>query len=142
MTDNPNKPRVFTRENPCTKVELWNCFKSKGGFKIIPVVEAKTLIGENAPKYMLKKGYIREGQLAGMDVYRVSISGEQWLLAGIRRYLELHPERRAELVYKPTAAPAAPMARKAPKMARMARVRPQAGPAPAPAPARRLARQR
>lgn len=142
MQTNPNKPRVFTRDNPCTKVELWNCFQRKGGFRMVSVVEAKTLIGENAPKYMLKKGYIREATLAGVDLYRVSISGEEWLREGIRRYLELHPERLPEVDGKPPGIARSATTRKGPKMAPMARQRPAPRPPATPTSARRLTRSR
>lgn len=84
--------KIFTRENPCTKVDLHNCFYSKGAYVNRKLVDAKMVIGDNAPKYLVREGYIEQRLIEGADWYVVTIAGKAWLRAGILRYLQLHPE--------------------------------------------------
>lgn len=84
--------KVFTQDNPCTKVDLHNCFFSGGAYVNRKVVDAKTVIGDNAPKYLLRKGYIEQRLIEGADWYVITIAGKAWLRAGIARHLVLHPE--------------------------------------------------
>lgn len=89
--------KVFTRDNPCTKVDLWNCFHVVGEtkmpeFRSVPVVTARGVIGENAPKYLLKNGYAVVSSDARMDSYDLTRAGKEWLIKGLQRHLELHPE--------------------------------------------------
>lgn len=91
----------FTRDNPCTKVHLWNCFRTATGYATVTVVEAKMNIGDNAPKYMLKSGYLRQYMRAGVDYYVLTPEGIEWLEAGIVRHLELHPEDYQDCVFSP-----------------------------------------
>lgn len=94
-------PAVFTRDNPCTKVEIHNCFASTGRYADTPVVEAKTIIGENVPKYLLREEYVVVRLIGGVDHYCLTPDGRKWLQEGILRYLELHPERVTECVNLP-----------------------------------------
>ncbi len=89
-------PAVFTKDNPCTKVEIWNAFFSEGKFRATPVVVARTIIGINTPKYLLREGFIFEQLIGGVDYYCVTEDGASWMRNGILRYLELHPERRGD----------------------------------------------
>lgn len=101
--DNMNdlKPKVFTRDNPCTKVDLHNCFFRGGRYVNRPVVEAKAEIGENAPKYLIREGLVVMREIGGVDTYCVTPKGDQWLRTGIVRYLELHPERLRDCTFPP-----------------------------------------
>jgi hypothetical protein len=91
--------RVFTREDPCTKVHIWNCFIGpKGLATSVPVVTSRSKIGLNTPKYLLREGYIDRFTEAGVEYYIVTPSGEEWLRKGLKRHLELHPDERAEVV--------------------------------------------
>jgi hypothetical protein len=96
-------PAKFTRENPCTKVHIWRAFRRAGQYPDIPVVEARSIIGIPASKYLVTKGYALTKHLKGVDLYRLTTDGIKWLEAGLRRHLELHPEQRAEL-HEPLAA--------------------------------------
>ena len=87
------QPRVFTKDDPCTKVELHNCFYRNGQYVERAVVEAKAEIGENAPKYLLKMGFVLAQTRRWVDYYVPTDSGREWLKQGIQRYLVLHPER-------------------------------------------------
>lgn len=94
----------FHRDNPCTKVELWNCFFDQKTRRFVarPLVDAKRLIGDNAPKYLRREEYMREFLRDGIDWYELTESGRAWLHKGIVRYLELHPERKSEAGYIPS----------------------------------------
>ena len=87
----------FTRESPCTKVYLYNCF---GGEGPVPVVEAQAIVGANAPKYLLREKYITQVSRAGVDYYLLTKNGREWLTTGVRRHLALHPEEAAFLTRK------------------------------------------
>lgn len=88
----------FTRENPCTKVELHNAFWRDGGYRDTPVVQAKMVCGDNSVKYMAREGFIIPTTQGTIDMYVVTPKGRAWLAEGLARYLELHPERRAECI--------------------------------------------
>jgi|SRR5471030_1188101 len=84
--------RVFTRDNPCTKVDLFNCFKGEDQFVARAVVETRGEIGLNAPKYMVKNGFVRRYDSGNIEYYELTDEGRDWLIAGLKRHLELHPE--------------------------------------------------
>lgn len=89
--------KVFTRESPCTKVDLYNCFRRGDGFIPRPTVQTRGEIGENAPKYLRREGYARLYEANGIDCLELTDEGEAWLLSGLARYLEMHPEEVANL---------------------------------------------
>ncbi len=104
----------FTRDRPCTKVDLWNCFRRAGGYPAQTVVHAKTLIGDNAPKYLVREGYAREFTAGGVDFYQLTHHGIAWLEKGVKRYLELHPEVKKDLLFPiPGSVPAKRVIRRA-----------------------------
>lgn len=84
--------RVFTREQPCTKVELYNTFRQKSGFVRRAWVEARGEIGLNAPKYLKKNSYAIAVTDKGIDYLVLTTAGQDWLIKGLKRHLELHPE--------------------------------------------------
>ena len=90
----PKPVRVFDREHPCTKVELFNCFWDpvRKDWRPRAVVEARGEIGDNAPKYLLKKGYARTFGRQFVDWYELSETGKDWLVKGLAAHLKRHPE--------------------------------------------------
>jgi hypothetical protein len=93
--------RVFTKDEPCSKLDLWNCFKARRGFKSPQVDEAKAIIGANAPKNMLRLGYVEVVEIKGADCYQLTEEGEEWLVAGIKGFVVRHPDRASEAVHLP-----------------------------------------
>lgn len=87
--------KVFSRENPCTKADLWKCFYRNGDFVRVPVIESRAIIGLNAPKYLIAKGYavMRHDKKAGVDLYQLTESGEVWLSKGYAAYVKANPEQ-------------------------------------------------
>lgn len=83
--------RTFTREDPCTKVHIWNCFMGAGGFKPVAVVHSRAEIGLNTPKYLKREGFVEVIEDKGVEYYRLTAEGEDWLRKGLNRHLELHP---------------------------------------------------
>lgn len=94
--------RKFSREQPCTKVEIHNCFFDGRQYTKRPVVEVKMEVGDNVPKYLVREDYVSFVLLAGVDYYELTVDGEEWLRAGLKRYLELHPERASDVVQAAT----------------------------------------
>ena len=89
-----HKPAVFTRDNPVTKVHIWNAFAAPCGTKAkagVPVVEVRAKIGLNAPKYLIRENYISLRAGINVDTYVMSKLGWAWLHTGLLRHLELHP---------------------------------------------------
>ena len=86
------KPQVavFTREQPVTKLELWNCFRYAGEFSPVQVDEAHAVIGKNAPRYMEKRGYLERERTNKADYYCLTKEGEEWLVRGIKAYAKNH----------------------------------------------------
>lgn len=90
--------KVFTRDNPCTKVDLHNCFASgTGEYVRRPVVEAQGEIGVNSAKYLLKKEYAVYRSEAGVDYYELTAEGEQWLRDGLVSHLKRHLDDMAKV---------------------------------------------
>lgn len=93
MALKPLPVRVFTRADPCTKVDLHNCFISPGGSYLMrPVVEARGIIGLNAIKYLIREGYARTVHDVGIEYWQLTAAGRTWLSEGLQRHLELHPD--------------------------------------------------
>lgn len=93
--------KVFTREQPCTKVDIFLCFSRNGEYVKIPAIQARGIIGLNTPKYLVKKGLMYEMTQGGIDYWHLSMAGEEWLTAGLARHLELHPEDASRLPAAP-----------------------------------------
>jgi len=94
---------VFDRQNPCTKVEIWNCFHGRTGFKRVQVDVAKSVIGANVPRVMEREGRLVVEKGKKEDLFILTPVGEVWLTEGIKRYLKNHPAEVADVKYPPKA---------------------------------------
>lgn len=101
---NPVPARIFTREDPCTKVDLHNCFFRGGAYVRRPMVEARGDIGLNAIKYLKREELARVYEENNVDYWELTAAGKEHVRKGLARYLELHPEARADVVAMPSAA--------------------------------------
>lgn len=81
----------FTKDSPCTKLDIWNCFVAEAGFADVPVYEAQSKIGVFVPRNMEREGRLIVVNRAGADYYRLTLSGRAWLTRGIRSYVKNHP---------------------------------------------------
>lgn len=98
--------KVFTKDVPCTKLDIWNCFASqRGGFRTVQVDEAHSIIGKNVPRIMERKGNLERvsSPLHG-DCYSLTAAGKQWLDRGFRNYLRNHPLQAKHAKVLPSAA--------------------------------------
>jgi hypothetical protein len=97
---------VFTKDEPCTKRHIWNCFRGKRGFRKVVVPDAHAIIGVNAPKNMLKRGYVCILTQGNKESYELTEAGKEWLTKGIAGYIKRHPEdvKRVENLPKSLAA--------------------------------------
>lgn len=100
MKITPKPIRVFSREEPCTKVHLYNCFMSTGSPVPRAVVEARGEIGVNSIKYLKRNGYAVEVEREGVDCWELTRDGVEWLEKGLARHLELHPADRTLVQYR------------------------------------------
>lgn len=105
--------RVFTREDECTKVDITNCFWEATKFVPVPVVQARGYIGLNTPKYLLREDLVVQTYVDQIDYYTLTPKGVDWLLKGLKRHLQLHPEHAIKLVSNPLDMVAARVAAKA-----------------------------
>lgn len=83
--------KVFTKEAPCTKLEIWNTFRTATGFAGVSTVIAHSQIGKNVPRVMEREGRITLEERHGVEYYKLTPEGEEWLLTGMQRYLRNHP---------------------------------------------------
>jgi hypothetical protein len=97
------QPRRFSRSNPCTKLDLWNAFRGKRGFIRVQVDVAHSMIGLNAPRYMLKNGYLEHFEQRNVEFYRLTADGEYWLYEKFSRLTKKHPEWLDEAANLPAA---------------------------------------
>ncbi len=88
--------RVFSRGNPCTKIDVWNAFRGRKGFVPTTVVRAQSIIGANVPRVLEREGRMVRETIGGKDMYILTPEGEEWLTRGFRNYLRNHP---ADLEY-------------------------------------------
>lgn len=88
----PLPVRVFTLNDRCTKVEIWNAFNGDHR-PFAPVVEARGIIGERVPTHMLNLGRARLVTGKGIDCYVLTDIGLEWLADGLIKYLSTHPLR-------------------------------------------------
>lgn len=86
--------KVFSKSNPCTKVDLYNCFMTAQGYQRRAVVEAQAEIGANSPKYLLREGYAVYRTHRGIDYYELTREGQDWLTKGLEGHLKRHPDDR------------------------------------------------
>ena len=63
----------------------------------VQVDEAHSLIGKNAPRYLESKGYLVKISNHAGDYYKLTASGESWLIRGIESYLKNHPSERSSV---------------------------------------------
>jgi hypothetical protein len=92
-------PAQFTKDSPCTKRHIWQCFYGPKGFTRVPVVEAQAKIGVNVPRVMERERRLVVVKLSGVDFYALTPEGEVWLRAGIEAYCRNHPAEVAEIPY-------------------------------------------
>lgn len=92
-TITPKPVKVFSREEPVTKVDLHNCFYQGGKFVPRAVVEARGEIGLNAIKYLKKQGLATAYEGVNVDWWQLTAEGETWLRDGLKRHLEIHPDQ-------------------------------------------------
>ncbi len=95
--------RVFSRDDPCTKVHIFNAFavvapRGGIGYRDLSVVESRGEIGLNTPKYLRREGYAEIVAKGPVEYYRLTPQGKQWLVDGLKRHLELHPEDAKSVV--------------------------------------------
>ena len=79
--------KTFSRENPCTKKDLWSCFRDAQGFRKVQTAQAHALIGINAPRVMERNGYLVRATRRGIDWFVLTAEGEFWLTRGIQSYV-------------------------------------------------------
>ena len=97
------KPTVkqFTKDKPCTKLDIWNCFRSRRGFIPAQVNAAKSIIGANAPRVMEQHKRVRVTSRSNVDYYELTAEGKKWLVRGIKNYVRNHPGDRSKAKHLP-----------------------------------------
>lgn len=94
--------KVFSKDAPCTKLDIWQAFRGPKGFIAnVPVAEAQSVIGANVPRVMEREGRLYKHELRGVEYYSLTEEGEEWLLEGMQRYLKNHPTHVAQASYLP-----------------------------------------
>lgn len=91
--------RVFSKENPCSKRDVWECFRGPNGFQRVQVSTAHSMIGINVPRVMERNGHLVKNATPQGDFLTLTPGGRDWLERGIRAYVRNHPAERSEVLY-------------------------------------------
>ncbi len=97
--------RVFTKQKPCTKKDIWNCFRGPGAFLKVQTDNAHALVGVNVPRVMERQGYLVKESLPKGDYYSLTSMGQVWLENGIKSFLRNHPAEAKNVRNMPRAKP-------------------------------------
>jgi len=65
------------------------------------MIEAKTIIGDNVPKYLIREDLVRVRIINNVDMYCPTAKGDNWMRTGIAKFLANHPERAPDLLEPP-----------------------------------------
>lgn len=82
---------VFTRQNPCTKFHIWQCFRGPKGFVSVEVAHAQSIIGANVPRVMEREGRLVLQNRRSVDYYVLTETGKEWLVKGMTSFVRNHP---------------------------------------------------
>ena len=91
--------RVFTKEAPCSKIDIYNCFYGAGSFyndddlRSCDIVRARSIIGRNVPRRLVEQGHAVLVQLRGQEHIKLTEEGNNWLIKGVNRYLKNNPDK-------------------------------------------------
>lgn len=98
-----SKPAVreFSKDSPCTKADIWECFRGPSGYLRVQVDVVYSRIGKSVPRVLERDGKAVRLNTARGDFYELTDFGRDWLDKGIRNFLKNHPYRRSELSYPP-----------------------------------------
>ncbi len=88
------EPKRFTKEAPCSKADLWHCFKQPDGFAPVQIARAHSIIGLNVPRGMERMGRLCKQEIRGIQYYELTEAGERWLTLGILTFMKNHPLRK------------------------------------------------
>ena len=89
--------KVFTREEACNKMHIWNCFRARSGFRIVEKQEARSHVGANAPRVMLKANRLEEVEHKGKTCLKLTKKGEAWATKGVTAFLRNHPDQKGDV---------------------------------------------
>ena len=92
--------RVFTRDKPCTKKDIWIAFRRRTGFAILQVDKAHAEIGVNVPRVMEREGRLVRLTVNAVDYYKLTLEGQEWLLRGMANYIRNHPSEEATIPFR------------------------------------------
>lgn len=101
----PPKPaaRQFSKTNPCSKIDIFNCFRSERGADWRPrlVVDTHALLGRNVPYRMVSDGRLEKYEQGNAEWYRLTDKGEKWVYEATLRYVRKDPFRMGGIVNRP-----------------------------------------
>lgn len=102
------KERVFTKTEPCTKVDVYNCFFGEGSTvwgdgvtRSSNIVRAKSYIGRHVPYRLCAAGRAEMVMDGDEPHIRLTGDGQRWLAAGCLRYITNHPHRVSDIEVLP-----------------------------------------
>ena len=99
--------RKFSKERPCSKIEIWNAFYGTGSVKLADgsrstdLSRARSIIGRHVPRVMCTEGRAEYATVDGEDHICLTMRGEVWLRVGLERYIENNPDRKHEVENPP-----------------------------------------
>lgn len=94
-------PRKFTKQRPCNKKDIWNCFRGPRGFVRVETAQAKSVIGVNAPRVMLGRECLMMETVKSVEYYALTDYGKEWLTKGIVSFIKNHADEVGDIFYLP-----------------------------------------
>lgn len=96
------KPKIakFDKDQRCSRVDVYNCFRGPAGYVPRQVDEARAKIGYWVPRYMMRQGRLVM-QVGEEDVFLLTPKGELWMDKAIRNHLKRYPGDSALLEFPP-----------------------------------------
>ena len=95
------KIKRFTKEAPCSKGTIWSCFREGREFVKVGIAVAHSIIGVNTPRTMISKGRLVRYEEGNIEYYELTSEGRVWLIEGVKRCIQKHPEKAAAFKYPP-----------------------------------------
>lgn len=100
------KTKQFSKDHPCTKIELYNCFFGVDSTqddvaRSSDITRAKAIIGRNVPSRLIQAGHAEMTIVGGEQHIALTVEGQAWLLHGTQRYLKNQPERARDIEILP-----------------------------------------
>lgn len=94
----------YCKSNPCSKVDIYNCFRTRRGYRRVSMDEVKTEhLGLNVPRRLLENGRADTVIHEGVEYMFLTEAGKTWIERTLPPYLKRNPHKAKFVQYMPKA---------------------------------------